>query len=301
MTEPYTSAAGVEAAIRDTARRAFAADKSMSTQDRIRQEYFRRFLSRVFSEQDDSEWLLKGGTGVLARVASGRRTTDIDLFRANNTLDGALAELIRLAGIDLGDHFRFVYTRHRSVVGGDQQTYTEGYGVDFDVYIGADRKEPLHVDLVVGVLVTDEVTISEPANRLDLPRLPSNAYRLYPVVDQIADKVCATMADYNGRPSSREKDLVDLVVLATTQTVDADALRRAIRSEARVRSLRPFDELAIPSGWGRAYSRDAKDVPYCADFRTVDLARDLMHVFIDPVLRGETSRLTWSPESRAWS
>lgn len=77
MTEPYKSAAGVEAAIRDTACRAFAADKSMSTQERIRQEYFRRFLSRVFSEQDDSEWLLKGGTGVLARVASGRRTTDL--------------------------------------------------------------------------------------------------------------------------------------------------------------------------------------------------------------------------------
>ena len=150
-------------------------------------------------------------------------------------------------------------------------------------------------------IVTDEVTIAEPANRLDLPRLPSNAYRLYPVVDQIADKVCATMAEYNGRPSSREKDLVDLVVLATTQTVDADALRRAIRAEARVRSLRPFPELAIPSGWGRAYSRDAKDVPYCADFRTVDLAAELMRTFIDPVLRGETSGLVWSPESLTWS
>lgn len=212
MTEPYKSAAAVEAAIRDAARNAFADDKSMSTQDRIRQEYFRRFLSRIFSERDDSDWLLKGGTGVLARVASGRRTTDVDLFRANNTLDGALAELIRLASIDLGDFFRFVYTKHESVVGGDQQTYTEGYGVGFDVYIGADKKEPLHVDLVVGVIVTYEVTVTPPANRLDLPRLPSNDYRLYPIVDQVADKVCATMADYNGRPSTREKDLVDLMV-----------------------------------------------------------------------------------------
>ncbi|KQZ09177.1 hypothetical protein ASD23_12885 [Agromyces sp. Root1464] len=301
MTEPYKSAAGVEAAIRDAARRAFAVDESMSTQDRIRQEYFRRFLSRVFSEHDESEWLLKGATGVLARVASGRRTTDIDLYRANNTLDGALAELIRLASIDLGDHFRFVYMKHRAVVGGDQQLYTEGYCVDFDVYIGADRKEPLHVDLVVGVLVTDEATVSEPANRLDLPRLPSNDYRLYPVVDQIADKVCATMADYSGRPSSREKDLVDLVVLAATQTVNAEALGRAIRAEARTRSLPPFTELTIPPNWGRAYSRDAKNVPYCADFRTVDLAAELMRTFIDPVLRGETSGLVWSPESLTWS
>ncbi|WP_136709571.1 nucleotidyl transferase AbiEii/AbiGii toxin family protein [Agromyces sp. H66] len=299
MTEPYRSATAVEAAIRDAARRAFAADKSMSTQDRIRQEYFRRFLSRVFSEHDDSEWLLKGGTGVLARVASGRRTTDVDLFRANETLDGALAELIRLAGIDLGDYFRSS-TRSTAVLGGDQQTSTEGYGVDFDVYIGADRKEPLHVDLVVGVIVTDEVTVAAPANRLDLPRLPSNDYRLYPVVDQIADKVCATMSEYGGKPSSREKDLVDLVVLAKTQTVNADALRRAIDAEARVRSQAPFAELTIPQAWGRAYSREAKDVPYCADFRIVELARELMQAFIDPVLRDEASGLNWSPESLTW-
>ena len=300
MTEPYKSAAAVEAAIRDAARRAFAADKSMSTQDRIRQEYFRRFLSRVFSDHQDSEWLLKGGTGVLARVASGRRTTDVDLFRANYTLDGALAELIRLAAINLGDYFRFVYTKHRPVLGGDQQARTEGYGVEFDVYIGADRKEALHVDLVVGVIVTDEVTVAAPANRLDLPRLPSNDYRLYPVVDQIADKLCATMADYNGRPSSREKDLVDLVVLARTQRVNADALRRAINAETGVRSLPVFTELAIPPTWGAAYSRESKDVPYCVDYRTVELAGELMRAFIDPVLRGDASGRTWSPESLAW-
>lgn len=301
MIEPYKSAAAVEAAIRDAARNAFAVDKSMSTQDRIRQEYFRRFLSRIFSERDDSDWLLKGGTGVLARVASGRRTTDVDLFRANNTLDGALGELIRLASLDLDDFFRFVYTKHESVVGGDQQTYTEGYGVDFDVYIGADKKEPLHVDLVVGAIITDEVTITPPANRLDLPRLPSNDYRLYPIVDQIADKACATMANYSGRPSSREKDLVDLVIIAKTQTVSADSLRHAIDAEARARSLIPFTELTIPPTWGRRYAKEARDVTHCAGYRTVDLAEELMRTFIDPVIRGEISGKTWSPDSLAWS
>ena len=301
MTEPYKSAAAVEAAIRDAAQSAFVADKSMSTQDRIRQEHFRRFLSRIFSERDDSDWLLKGGTGVLARVASGRRTTDVDLFRANNTLDGALKELTRLASLDLGDFFRFVYTKHQSAVAGDQQTHTEGYGVDFDVYIGADKKEPLHVDLVVGAIITDEVTITPPANRLDLPRLPSNDYRLYPIVDQIADKVCATMADYSGRPSSREKDLVDLVIIAKTQTVSADSLKRAIDAEARARSLIPFIELTIPPTWGRRYAKEAKDVPYCAGYRSVDLAGELMRAFIAPVLRGEVPGKTWSPDSLAWS
>ncbi len=63
----------------------------------------------------------------------------------------------------------------------------------------------------------------------------SYPYRLYPVANQIADKVCATLADYHGRPSSREKDLVDLVVIAVTQSVrrslspagDRDRVRQA--------------------------------------------------------------------------
>lgn len=102
------------------------------------------------------------------------------------------------------------------------------------------------MDLVVGVNVTDEPAVAPPTNRLDLPRLPSSNYRLYPIVDQVADKVCATMALYNGRPSSREKDLVDLVVIAKTQTMQADKLGRSIREEALVRSLLPVKELAIP-------------------------------------------------------
>jgi len=58
----------------------------------------------------------------------------------------------------------------------------------------------------------------------DLPRLVRFDYRLYPAVEQIADKVCAAMQLYDGKRSSREKDLVDLVVLAVTQDIDGAAL-----------------------------------------------------------------------------
>ncbi|MFC6356744.1 nucleotidyl transferase AbiEii/AbiGii toxin family protein [Luethyella okanaganae] len=300
-TESYASPRAVEAAIKSAARNAFGADPSLTIQERIRLEYFHRFLSRVFSEANDSDWILKGGTGMLARVGSARSTTDVDLFRRSRTLDAALEDLRRLAAIDLGDFFRFDYAGHLNAIDGNQQTYTEGYQVSFDVSIGAKKKDSFHVDLVVNVTMTDEVEIAEPANALDLPKLRSNPYWLYPVVDQIADKVCATMADYHGRPSSREKDLVDLVVLATTQTVNADALHRAIRAEARSRSLPPFTALTVPSTWGRVYAREAKDVPYCTDYRTVDLAIKLMEIFINPVLCGEVHSKTWSPESTTWN
>jgi hypothetical protein len=191
--EPYPSAAGVEAAIKDAARKAAAADPSLPVNERIRLEYFNRFLSRVFSEDDGSEWLLKGGTGMLARVPSTRTTLDIDLFHNGFTLDQALADLQRLAELDLGDHFRFVYRRHETSIGGEEQPYTDGYRVAFDVYIGAKRKFVLNVDLAIGAGLTASVTRMEPVNALNLPRLVHSEYRLYPVVDQIADKVCATM------------------------------------------------------------------------------------------------------------
>jgi hypothetical protein len=298
--EPYPTAAGVEAAIKDAAKKAAAADPSLNVNERIRLEHFNRFLSRVFSEGDESEWLLKGGTGMLARVPSARTTLDIDLYRDGFTLDKALADLRRLASTDLGDHFRFEYAGHEKSIGGEAQPYTEGYVVNFEVFIGARSRGTINVDLAVGAGLTAPVTTADPANALDLPRLIRHEYRLYPVVDQIADKVCATMQTYHERPSSREKDLVDLVVLAVTQKVDGTALGLAISTEARRRLMEPIDYFVVPKDWGRRYSKLAKPVPYCADFRTVDLARELVARFIDPALAGTAAGRAWDPHDRAW-
>ena len=297
---PYPTAAGVEAAIKDAAKNAAAADPSLNVNERIRLEHFNRFLSRVFSEGADSEWLLKGGTGMLARLPSTRTTLDIDLYRDAFTLDEALADLRRLASTDLGDHFRFQYAGHQKSIGGEEQPHTDGYIVTFEIFIGLRSKGSLNVDLAVGAGLTSPVTTTEPANALDLPRLVRHEYRLYPVVDQIADKVCATMQTYHERPSSREKDLVDLVVLAVTQNVDGTALGIAISTEERRRLMEPFDHFAVPVDWGRRYAKLAKPVPYCANYSTVDLARDLVTRFIDPVLAGTATGRAWSPHHCAW-
>lgn len=238
--EPYLFAAGVENAIKDAAGKAAAADPSLDVNKWIQVEYFNRFLSRVFSEGDGSGWVLKGGTGILARVPSTRATRDIDLYRQGFTLQQAFDELIRLAVVVLGDHFRFEYVSHIHSIGTDTQPYTEGYRVTFNIFIGLRAKGSLHVDLAVGAGITGDVTTADPATTLDLPRLVRHQYRLYPVVDQIADKVCATMATYGERTSSREKDLVDLVVFAATHDIDGTALRIAIATEGRRRQMAPF-------------------------------------------------------------
>ncbi|WP_125099371.1 nucleotidyl transferase AbiEii/AbiGii toxin family protein [Leucobacter chromiireducens] len=300
LHEPYPTARGVESAIKDAAQKAARTDSSLDVSQRIQLEYFNRFLSRVFSAGDASEWVLKGGAGMLARIPSTRSTLDIDLYRQGFPLDAALEELRWLASVDLGDHFRFEYAGHESSVEADTQPYTQGYRVVFTVYIGVVKRGTVKVDLAVGAGVTETVHASLPATALALPRMTSHRYRLYPVVDQIADKVCATMSDYDGRPSSREKDLVDIVVFACTQHIDGEALGFAIDTERQRRGMNPIPQFVVPSAWGSGYAKLARPIPHCADYRTVELAAGLASRLIDPALAGSARDKTWSATSLAW-
>lgn len=299
MSEPYATPAGVESAIKEAAQRAAATDPSLNARARIRIEHFDRFLSRVFSEAEESSWVLEGGTGLLARVPSARATIDVDLHRREISLDSALRDLRRLAEIDLGDHFRFVYRRHDVRLEGEGQPYADGCRVVFDVYIGAARKSPLKIDMVTGAGITAPIDSATPATALDLPRLIKHPYRLYPVVDQIADKVCASLTTYDGVPSSREKDLVDLVVLARTQNMAGTELHRAITTEANRRRMTLPQHFGIPSTWGRGYTKLAHDVPHCHGM-SVSEAQQLVAQLIDPALGTGALGRTWSHEIQRW-
>lgn len=281
-------------------KKTFSPGSSLGISQRIRLEYFNRFLSRVFSEGSASEWLLKGGAGMLARVPSARTTLDIDLYRRGIPLEGALADIRRLAGVDLGDHFRFEYAGHTNSLGGEEQPYTDGFRVTFDIYIGVRKKGSLRIDMTVGAGITAPIGAVLPENALVLPRLVSHPYRLYPVVDQIADKVCAVMQTYNNRASSREKDLVDLVTLAVTQDIDGTSLSTAVASEAQRRRMERLGHFSVPGTWGRSYRMQARRVPYCAEYAAVDEARDLIAHLIDPVLTGDADGMTWSWTDRKW-
>lgn len=145
---PYGDGRAVAAAIKDAARGAYEADSSVQKSDVVKQMYFDRFLSRVFSDGGASEWVLKGGAGMLARVPNARATMDIDLYRRAQSLAGALDDLRRLAAVDLGDHVRFEYVKHAALIAGNQQPYRDCYRVTFSVFIGAKSAGTVNVDLV---------------------------------------------------------------------------------------------------------------------------------------------------------
>jgi len=294
----YADWRAVEMAIKSAAKKAHQADRSRLVDDLIRQAYHDRFLSRVFSDGDASEWVLKGGSGMLARVPNARRTLDADLYQEGYDKERALADLRRLAEVDLGDFFTFTYREHHTILTDDLQPYADGYRVTFEATLGPKPVDAIKVDLSTHVGATQGVTVTEPANRLPLPRLMSNPYRLYPLPEQIADKVCATLADHNGRPSSREKDLVDLVIIALTQTVDADQTSAAIQHEARMRRIALPERFTLPTTWGAAYTKLARNTS--AARHTFDDAQALVSRFVDPVLAGTVAGAAWNLANLAW-
>ena len=64
--------------------------------------------------------------------------------------------------------------------------------------------------------------------------------------------------------------------------------------------MEPLEHFAVPSSWGVGYAKLSKSVPYCADYRTVELASALVTRLIDPALSGDTGGKTWYHGTLAW-
>ncbi|MFG1926479.1 nucleotidyl transferase AbiEii/AbiGii toxin family protein [Cryptosporangium sp. NPDC048952] len=272
----------------------------------IRQARYDRFLSRVFADGEASEWLLKGGLSMLARVPRSRTTRDVDLaVRHVADLDEADRALSALVGVDLGDHLTFRLIRSMPTGHGDNQPGVETRRFVY-ACLDADHHtqiDTVTVDVVIGPAPVGTPEVVEPANRLYLRRpLVTHPYRLFPVADQIADKVCATMStNYpGGERSSRVKDLVDLVVLAHSQVVNLAELRAAISAKRASCGMDPFDSFDIPTGWRRTYPATAKGVPSAQTY-TAATAAHLIAAFIDPALEKGSRVGVWSPDELRWS
>lgn len=216
----------------------------------------------------------------------------------------AEAALVRAVDVDLGDHLTFRLLSSTPTGLGENQpgVLTRRYVfscIDTGGACGGEREiDQVKVDIVVGPGPIGKPEIIEPANRLQLRRrLVTRPYRLYPVADQIADKVCATMdISYPTGASSRAKDLVDLVMLARTQRVRLDELRAAIATKRTLGKIPPFDHLRVPDEWATTYPNVARGVPGAQDF-TAAVAEAYVAQLVDPAVSGTTEGLetVWVP------
>ena len=306
MPEPdgYKDWTGLAQAIKAAATKAAGDGASaLDVNAQIVQAQHDRFLSRVFAEGEESEWLLKGGTAMLARVPKSRSTKDLDLASTGAAdLDAAQQALEQAAARDLGDHVRFQLTRARATGRGENQPGVATRRLVFtclDANTGR-RISDIPIDVVVGPPPVGRVETIEPSTRLQLGRpVPSHPYRLFPISDQVAEKVTATMSTYNGRPSSRAKDLVDIVTIARTQRVDLRELQMAIDAKRALSKLDSFTTFTVPDGWDGPYRVLAAGTPSAGGITDLGEAVALARQLIDPALAGAPVQpgTVWVPGS----
>jgi hypothetical protein len=275
--------------------RALSENSQWSFPQLRRQFAYDRLLERLYVM--DAGWIVKGAVALLARELGVRGSLDIDVYRAK-AADAAEADLREAASHDLGDWFRFEIAAHRPV--GDEASAVR---LPIVAYIGQQEWERFRIDLVGSDLrMTGEPDEVPPIAQVDMPDLRQKGYLAYPLVDHVADKIAATFELYgpSQRPSTRYRDLVDLVAIARGASVDADKQLGSLRSEAERRGVVLPSTYEVPDRllWEPGYAREAAD-SLLADATTLDQALAIVRPFVDPLLQG-TAPGIWNPKSLRW-
>lgn len=102
-----------------------------------------------------------------------------------------------------------------------------------------------------------------------------------------------------GRVSTRVKDLVDVALIASTQTVDGHALRMAVVVGTAHRGLDLPARFVVPdiAAWRSGYPKKAAEAPGATP--TFDEAVDLAGRLLDPILAGAVAG-SWDPAAAQW-
>jgi Nucleotidyl transferase AbiEii toxin, Type IV TA system len=120
------------------------------------------------------------------------------------------------------------------------------------------------------------------------------------IEQHVAEKLHAYTRTYAAdTPSSRVKDLVDIVVIAHTTTTDADRLTRAINEIFQRRATHPVPEVLPPppSDWEQGWRKLVANVPAEEDLRD---GHATAASFLDPILNHELTSGTWDPDIGKW-
>jgi hypothetical protein len=294
-SESYATPEATWAAIRSAAQNGAAA---VGVQRATLQQLllFDRLLARVFD--DDAQFVLKGGTRMLAFIPRARATVDIDLETAAASIDDAVEDLDELLDRDIGDRLRFVRVGRSAGTGSADQPNVTMVKLTYEA-VGT--RQRVKLDLAIHDRAGTATVRAAPGFRVPLGRaVPAPEYVMITVEQQIADKVAAMMEHHHGGDgrSSRAKDLVDLALIAQNLPCDAEMLRDALHVQIATRRLEPFVLIDSSDSIQRTFAKVAKKAPDLG--LTWQQAEALTNRLVGPVLDGSVASGRWDPASGTW-
>ncbi|MHB1469346.1 MAG: nucleotidyl transferase AbiEii/AbiGii toxin family protein [Solirubrobacteraceae bacterium] len=257
---------------------------------------FERFLARV-AATDPQIWVLKGAYALELRLGElTRATRDIDLSGAVDE-PTATASLLVVQTIDLQDYFSFDIARTAAL---DAAEDLRAIRYSVTAELAGRRFEQFPVDVALGEQPTVAAERLSVTSLVGFAEIPPTEVPVIALEQHIAEKLHAYTSTYGPQqqPSTRVKDLIDLVLIADHSSPNAERLRANLRStfSARDRQPLPTKLPEPPRPWAAPYARAADEVGLPT---SLILAHADAAAFLDPILAG-TATGDWNPRRHGW-
>lgn len=255
---------------------------------------FDRLLARLMVVAPN-HWVLKGALALDFRLGDRTRTTkDMDLAREDDE-EAATADFIAAQAADVGDFFVFDIQKSREI--GEATGGAVRYRARAE--LSARLFEEVVIDVGFAGVLTGTPELLRGPELLTFAGIEPAVVPTLPLEQHLAEKVHAYTRSYGtGVASTRVKDLVDIVLIGSFATLDADRLAEALRLTFEIRGQQslPATLPAPPADWTVPYGRLATEVGL-----SEDLAGGYAEAsaFLNPIFthRGNGR---WDPVRSAW-
>lgn len=292
----YATAAAFRQALEDRLRTE-AAKTGLSIVRLRKRVAFELLLRRLVAVAPD-RWVLKGALALDFRFATGTRSTrDMDLGRTDDE-DAAVEDFAAAQELALDDFFTFAVARTDAFDDAD-----DFRAIRF--HVTAELAGRVFEEFVVDVGFAEPATWTpdkiETSDLLSFAGIERIRIPALPLPQHLAEKIHAYTRKYgpSGRESTRPKDLIDIILIASSQPIDAASLRNALKVTFAQREQHPLPSSLPPppSTWETPYRRLAEEVGVEAE---LDRAFAAAAAFLDPILASRADG-EWHPKRRAWA
>lgn len=255
---------------------------------------FDRFLARLVS-LNPKDWILKGGFMMELFFQKRARTTkDIDLH-CRLEEEEIYQQLQSAGSSDLNDWFRFEVAAPQS----ENQFLQDMKRFNVKSLLVSRQFENFHVDVNSSDMLMDQPKEIDGMDLLAFAEIPPIKILCYPLTQQVAEKIHALSRTYQSGEVSRVKDVVDILLIASSERFSSRKLRDSITSTFQNRNSSDLDT-SIPrinSIYSRDYASMARQIGLT--IISLDEANNALKSFLLPILQMKKPSM-WNPAKWKW-
>jgi Nucleotidyl transferase AbiEii toxin, Type IV TA system len=255
----YASGAALRTALEERLKRA-SREEGINLQRLRRQVAFDRFLARLF-RGPNTNWVLKGGYAMELRFQFARTTKDLDFtVRAASTGSDAvtLKQLQDAGAADLGDFFSFRIGE--AMMDLDGAPYG-GARYPVESIMSGRTFVKFHLDVGIGDVILDPLEQAQTRDWFGFAGIPPPAVPMIQREQQFAEKLHAYTLPRTAAPNSRVRDLVDMVLLIQSRTLESSRAVQALHATFDLRATHSVPKALDPppADWSAPFARLAAE------------------------------------------